>query len=74
MNRTSSGFLHLFLSQFSEELHRTDVEEALRSDNLRFLVMHLDNYNGVTNLDFFRLVLEHAPEKVILRGRPRNAF
>ena len=69
MNRTTNAtVLDLTLSRFSE-LQRAELEEALRSDSLEYLHLYFDNYNGVSNLDFFLRALENLPETVVLHGR-----
>ena len=67
MNRSSASSISLTLSEFSE-LQTAELEEALRSDNLRCLFMDLDNYDGVANLDVFLRALENAPNIVVLSG------
>lgn len=67
MNRTSEKIC-LTLSDFSAELHRTELEEALQSESLVDLDLHLDGYDGIANLEIFFRVLENAPNEVVLRG------
>lgn len=70
MDIITNDSVHLTLSEFSAELHRTELEDALQRDSLRSLFLHLDDYDGVTNLDVFLRALKNAPEDVVLLGIP----
>jgi hypothetical protein len=66
------NLLRLELAEFSSSQNQ-ELIRALKQVDCKRLWIGLDQYDGVTNLDFFLECLQYAPEQVILRDGKRSS-